>query len=109
MAAPVVLLLALVLGLSACTATDRGTGTLSGTAEPCVGPEIPNAHYVVRFVRVTTNGRTVAMRTNLTRPYRFTFTLPAGTYRVTAPADGSIEVHVIRGQVARVALHNGCL
>jgi hypothetical protein len=99
----------MVWALSACTAPNSGTGTIAGTAQPCIGPYIPHAHYVVRFVRVSAGTRTVALRKNLTTPFRFTFTVPPGTYKVSAPADGSTDVHVHRGQTARVSLRNTCM
>lgn len=107
-AAPVVLLILFVLGLSACTASDHSTGIISGRAEPCVGPYIPHAHYIVPFVRVTAGTRIVAMRKSLTKPFRFKFTVPPGTYRVSAATDGSTEVDVVRDQVVSVVLHNSC-
>ena len=108
-AAPVLLLLAaMVLALSACTASNHGTGTISGTAQPCIGPYIAPARYTVRFVRVSAGTRTVALRKNLTTPFRFTFTVPPGAYQVSAPGDGSTDVHVRRGEVVRVSLRSMC-
>lgn len=94
--------------VSGCTGSNRSTGTISGTAEPCIGPAIPNGHYTVRFVNVTQGSHTVASRRNLTRPYRFTFQLSPGLYRVSAASDGSVRVRVAAGRTTKVALHNSC-
>lgn len=95
--------------VSGCTAANQTAGTISGTAEPCIGPASPNGHYIEELVKVTQHSRTVATRRNLTSPYKFTFRLPPGLYRVSATSDGSVRIHVTAGQTTTVALHNSCI
>jgi hypothetical protein len=94
--------------LSGCTASTNESSKISGTAEPCIGPYIPNAHYTVRFVSVSEGSRAVAKQKNLTSPYKFSFTVPAGIYRVAAPGDGSVQARVEPGKTVTVALQSGC-
>jgi hypothetical protein len=96
------------VGLSGCAAASHKSGTISGTVQPCIGPYIPNAHYTVGFVSVSKGFRTVAKQTNLASPYKFSFTVSPGTYRVAAPGNGSVQAHVEQGKTVTVALHSSC-
>ena len=71
----------LVAGLTGCDGSSHPTGTIVGTAEPCIGPYIQNAHYTVEYVSVSNSGGTVARQSNLTSPYKFAFAVPPGTYQ----------------------------
>ena len=93
--------------VAACSSANRQLGTIAGTAQPCIGPYIPNADYTVD-VTVLQNSRTVAVRKDLVSPYRFQVRVPPGRYQVTAPADGSAAVTVRSAKTVTVTLHNTC-
>jgi hypothetical protein len=98
-----------VAGSSAVSAASPSSGTISGTAQPCVGPVGVNPHHVVPLVTVSHGMRVVAEVKNLTSPYSFSFAVPAGSYTVAAPGDGPTRVRVHKAKTVTVALRSGCL
>ena len=94
--------------LSGCSTSSQNSGTISGTANPCVGLYNPAAHYTIKLVSVVKGTRTVAKQENLASPYRFTFSVPPGTYSVTATGNSPVQARVERGKTVTVALHTGC-
>jgi len=95
-------------GLSGCAAANHKSGTISGTAQPCIGPYIPSAHYTVGYVSMSKGSRTVAKQTNLASPYKFSFTVSPDTFRVAAPGNGSVQARLEQGKTVTVALHSSC-
>lgn len=93
--------------VAGCSSTKHRLGTIAGTAQPCIGPYIRNAHYTVD-VTVLQDSRTVAVRKDLASPYRFQVRVPPGRYQVKAPADGSVAVTVRSAETVTVVLHNTC-
>jgi hypothetical protein len=96
-------------GFTGVSAASPSSGTIVGTAQPCVGPVGVNPHHEVPFVTVSHGSHVVAEKKKLTSPYKFKFTVPAGTYRVAAPGDGTVKARVHKGKTVRVTLHSGCL
>jgi hypothetical protein len=83
---------------------DLGNGrTVCGDACSWVG-----LGTKIALVRVSDGTRTVAQAKQLTTPYRFSFVVPPGTYKVEASGDRSVNVTVIRGRTSSLKLVSGC-
>jgi hypothetical protein len=105
------------LAWSGSAAAASRTGTVIGTAMPCIGgivtfdrPRSFNVH-----VALFRDGKFVESRkvidllgsSNRTVEQRFTFKVPAGTYSVDSPADRR-TVLVKPGVTTKVTLQNDC-
>ena len=92
------------------------TGTVTGTAAPCIGP--PPSENQKWMVHVTLRrGTKVVGRRTVTDSFsagekltlgRFAFTEPEGTYVVVGVDNATQTVIVKPGKIVRVALPNNC-
>lgn len=105
----------LILGLTACTsnpAPEPGTGTIVGTAPLCYGPgPNMNLHPDVTIRAVRTDGTTREIQVRVANFHnRYTMTLPAGTYTISAYSGHvTAVVHVNRTTTGVDLPQPGCV
>jgi len=100
-----------VAGCSHGTSKHHRTGVVAGTGSPCIGPAgMTHAWYSRLTVPVTLTGTDGVVRVAKVRdPFRYSFTVPAGSYLVREPGARAIRVHVRVGHTVHVRLIALCL
>jgi hypothetical protein len=78
-------------------------GTIHGTADPCGPAFVPSGHAITVHLQ-DRSGKDVAQQ-RVGKPWTFTFTVVAGDYKVTAPADADVPVSVRVSPLASSHVH----
>lgn len=87
---------------------NTATGKLVMVADPCVGGGLdPATHYYPVTVSVR-RGNQVVFHKTVEAGREQTVVLPAGTYAVSAPYDGTVLATLAAGSEAKARLMNGC-
>jgi hypothetical protein len=116
------LIIAVALGTvgPAAACTDHSNGRAAVVVQPCLGPRYAGVHLTPRTlpaieVTLVRDGKTVRTIT-LRYPWLHTFSVPAGTYKITGTGPFSSSVHprsttaeVPANRTTKITLGQPCL